>query len=153
MIESILCGFISAIIHCGGGSTTVQFIAKQEVYNNVPAQEVIKPEQKIEIKPEPKPEPKVEIKQALVEPEPVKVTYSPKKEKFIVTTADMGGEIVLTEESKNCYEKKYMFAVDWQHKVYPGCWEMIGNRINISYGNGERYSYEYDKKVWKTVER
>lgn len=145
------------IIHCGGSGTTVQFIAKQEVYNNPPAQEIkvqdVKSEPQKEIKLEPKPEPKVELKQALVEPEPVNVKYAPKKQKFIVTTADMGGEIILTEDSKNCYEKKYMFAVDWQHKTYPGCWEMIGNRININYGNGEHYSYEYDKRVWKTVLR
>lgn len=155
MMESILCGFINMIIHCGGGGTTVQFIAKQEVYNNPPIEAKmpeIKPEPKIEFKPEPvrevrvepKPEPKIE---------PVKVSYEPKKEKYIINKTTSGGEIVLTEDNKNCFDKKYMFGVDGQNKIFPGCWEMVGQRLNLYYDNGERYSYPYDTKFWKVVEK
>ena len=75
------------------------------------------------------------------------------KTKYIVNKPVNGGEIVLTEDSKNCFDKKYMFAVDGQNKIFPGCWEMINKRLNIYYDNGERYSYVYEKKFWEVVEK
>lgn len=155
MIDVIL-GSIFGSFFPGPAKPTIQFIAKQEVYMNQPPSEVkvpeIKPEPKIEVKPElvkevkvePKPEPKIE---------PIKVSYEPKKEKYIINKTASGGEIVLTEDNKSCFDKKYMFGVDGQNKIFPGCWEMVGQRLNLYYDNGERYSYPYDTKFWKVVEK
>lgn len=155
MIDVIL-GSIFGSFFPGPAKPTIQFIAKQEVYMNQPPPEVkvpeVKPEPKIEVKPEPVKEVKVEPKP---EPkiEPVKVSYEPKKEKYIINKTASGGEIVLTEDNKSCFDKKYMFGVDGQNKIFPGCWEMVGQRLNLYYDNGERYSYPYDTKFWKVVER
>lgn len=155
MIDVIL-GSIFGSFFPGPKKPTIQFIAKQEVYMNQPPPEVkvpeVKPEPKIEVKPEPIKEVKVEPKP---EPkiEPVKVSYEPKKEKYIINKTASGGEIVLTEDNKSCFDKKYMFGVDGQNKIFPGCWEMVGQRLNLYYDNGERYSYPYDTKFWKVVER
>lgn len=154
MIDVIL-GSIFGSFFPGPAKPTIQFIAKQEVYMNQPPAEVkpeIKPEPKIEVKPEPIKEVKVEPKP---EPkiEPVKVSYEPRKEKYIINKTASGGEIVLTEDNKSCFDKKYMFGVDGQNKIFPGCWEMVGQRLNLYYDNGERYSYPYDTKFWKVVER
>ena len=154
MIDVIL-GSIFGSFFPSPAKPTIQFIAKQEVYMNQPPAEVkpeIKPEPKIEVKPElvkevkvePKPEPKIE---------PVKVSYEPRKEKYIINKTASGGEIVLTEDNKSCFDKKYMFGVDGQNKIFPGCWEMVGQRLNLYYDNGERYSYPYDTKFWKVVEK
>lgn len=151
MIDVIL-GSIFGSFFPGPTKPTIQFIAKQEVYMNQPPPEVkvpeIKPEPKIEVKPEPVREVKIEPKI-----EPIKVTYEPKKEKYIINKTTSGGEIVLTEDSKSCFDKKYMFGVDGQNKIFPGCWEMVGQRLNLYYDNGERYSYPYDTRFWKVVEK
>ena len=151
MIDLIL-GSIIGSFFPGPKKPTIQFIAKQEVYMNQPPPEVkvpeIKPEPKIEVKPEPVREVKIEPKI-----EPIKVTYEPKKEKYIINKTTSGGESVFTEDNKSCFDKKYMFGVDGQNKIFPGCWEMIGQRLNLYYDNGERYSYPYDTRFWKVVEK
>lgn len=79
--------------------------------------------------------------------------YSPPKQKIIINKLANGAEITLTEENKSCFDKKYMFIVDRKSNIYQGCWEMIGNRINIYYETGEQISYAYDKKQWIVKER
>ena len=149
ILSSILTSFFS-----NPKKPTIQFIAKQEVYMNQPSEvkPEIKPEPKVEVQPEPVKEVKIEPKPE-TKIEPIKVTYAPKKEKYIINKTTSGGEIVLTEDNKSCFDKKYMFGVDGQNKIFPGCWEMIGQRLNLYYDNGERYSYPYDTKFWKVVEK
>lgn len=147
MIDLILSAILSGVLKQGMPKNTVQFIAKQEVYNvttTSAAPEEIKKEVHA-------PAPVAAAAPAPVAaPEPVAALVQTPKPEPPAPVGDYkdfkasGLHVHLAlKERGNCAEPKlFMYAVWEQTSVFYGCWMKINGQAHVVYDTGETQIYK-----------
>ena len=148
MIDIILSAILSGMLKQGLPRNTVQFIAKQEVYNVTTtsvAPEEIKKEvhtpASVAVAPAPiavaAPEPVAALVQT-PKPEPP----APVKDYTDFRASGLHVHLALKERG-NCAEPKlFMYAVWEQTSVFYGCWMKINGQAHVVYDTGETQIYK-----------
>ena len=146
MIDIILSAILSGVLKQGMPRNTVQFIAKQEVYN-VTTTSVAPEEIKKEVH---TPAPVAVAPAPVAAPEPVAALVQTPKPEPPAPVRDYtdfrasGLHVHLAlKERGNCTEPKlFMYAVWEQTSVFYGCWMKINGQAHVVYDTGETQIYK-----------
>jgi hypothetical protein len=132
MIDIILSSILSSVLKHGQAKTSVQFIAKQEIYNvtNTTTSNVNVDEIKSEIR-------ALNLQHRLIEP-----TLADKSG-YIVHKPTNDIEVHLdTQLSHKCdLPKRFVYTIWLKKHTFYGCWEVINNQAHVSYESGNLEIY------------